>query len=114
MKIDTENLVYRKLTQDDMDIFVKLRLDFLYDVDKEMTEKYKKIIKESLKQYYFKHFVKNEFVGIICEYNGNVISTAFLVINEKPANFHFINGKIGTLLRFLHILNIEKTEYRPI
>jgi N-acetylglutamate synthase-like GNAT family acetyltransferase len=63
-----------------------------------MTVKYKEIMTNSLKQYYLKHFVKNEFIGIICEFNSNIISTAFLAINEKPANFHFINGKIGTLL----------------
>jgi predicted GNAT family N-acyltransferase len=98
MKIDIKYLIYRKLTQDDIDLFVKLRLDFLSDINKEMTEKYREIMTDSLKQYYLKHFVKNEFIGIICEYNSNIISTAFLAISEKPANFHFINGKIGTLL----------------
>ena len=98
MEIDTKNLIYRKLAHDDINLFIKLRLDFLSDINKEMTEKNKEIMTESLEQYYLKHFEKNEFIGIICEYTGNVISTAFLAINEKPANYHFINGKIGTLL----------------
>jgi N-acetylglutamate synthase-like GNAT family acetyltransferase len=98
MEIDIKKLVYRKLIQDDLNLFINLRLDFLSDINKEMTEKNKGIIIESLKQYFLKHFMKDEFIGIICEYNEHIISTAFLAITEKPANYHFINGKIGTLL----------------
>ena len=98
MEIDNKKLVYRKMDENDLDIFVKLRLDFLYEMNQELTEKNRDIIIDSLKKYYVKYLLKNEFIGIICEYNGNIISTAYLAINEKPANFNFVNGKIGTLL----------------
>ena len=98
MKINLKELVYRKMGINDLDLFVKLRLDFLSEMNKEKTEKSKEIITNSLKNYFEKYLGKNEFVGIICEYNGEIISSAFLAINEKPSNYNFVNGRIGTLL----------------
>ena len=98
MKIDKDKLVYRKLNHGDTDLFIKLRLDFLADSHKDMGEAEKEKIKESLKRYFVKHLRNNDFIGMVCEYNGNVISTAYLTLNEKPANLNFINGKTGTLL----------------
>lgn len=98
MEINTKELLHRKLDSNDMDLFVKLRLDFLSERAKEKTEQNKELIIDSLKEYYIKSLNRNEFIGIICEYNKNVISTAFLAINEKPANNNFTNGKVGTLL----------------
>jgi len=98
MEINTEELVFRKMGENDLNIFIKLRLDFLSEINKDLTEKNKILIEDSLKKYYTKYLLKNEFIGIICEYIGTVISTAFLAINEKPANYNFVNGKIGTLL----------------
>ena len=98
MELNTDKLVYRKMDENDLDIFVKLRLDFLSELNKDLTEKNKVLIIDSLRKYYVKHLLANEFIGIICEYNGIVLSTAFLAINEKPANNNFINGKVGMLL----------------
>jgi predicted GNAT family acetyltransferase len=98
MEIDNERLIYRKMEENDLDIFVKLRLEFLSEVNQNMTEKNKVKIIDSLKKYYVKYLSENKFIGIICEYNNVVVSTAFLTINEKPANYYSINGKTGTLL----------------
>ncbi|GHU21293.1 hypothetical protein FACS1894164_01250 [Spirochaetia bacterium] len=98
MEIDNKKLVYRKMGENDLDIFVKLRLEFLSEINQDLTEKNKVKIIDSLKKYYVKCLSKNEFIGIICEYNTIIVSTAFLAINEKPANYYSINGKTGTLL----------------
>jgi GNAT superfamily N-acetyltransferase len=98
MEINTNKLVYKKMGENDLDIFIKLRLDFLSELNKDLTEESKLSIKDSLKRYYLKYLKLNDFIGIICEYNSAVISSAFLAINEKPANSHFVNGRVGTLL----------------
>jgi len=98
MNLNTNELIYKKLGVDDLDLFIKLRIDFLSETNKELTEKNKEFIINSLEKYYKEYLLKNEFIGIICEYNSIIVSTAFLAISEKPANYHFINGKIGTLL----------------
>jgi GNAT superfamily N-acetyltransferase len=100
MNIDNKELFYRKLHHNDMDLFIKLRLDFLNELQNFTDEKEEELIIDSLKKYFPKHIDNNEFIGIICEYGGRVISTAYLVINERPENGTFVNGKIGTLLNF--------------
>jgi len=98
MNLNTNELIYKKLGIDDLDLFIKLRIDFLSETNKELTETNKEFIIKSLEKYYKEHLLKKEFIGIICEYNSIIVSTAYLAISEKPANYHFINGKIGTLL----------------
>jgi len=98
MNLNTNELIYKKLGVDDLNLFIKLRIDFLSETNKELTETNKEFIINSLEKYYKEHLLKNEFIGIICEYNSIIVSTAYLAISEKPANYHFINGKIGTLL----------------
>ena len=96
--MNINDLVYRKLTDNDMDLFIKSRLDFINEFHKDVDEMEKDKIKMSLKNYFQRQIKHNEFIGIICEYNGKIVSVAYLVINEWPANRTFINGKVGTLL----------------
>ena len=98
MNIDNKNLVYRKLCNNDMELFIKLRLDFINEFHKDVDVTEKEKIQKSLKDYFERHIKINDFIGIICEYNEKVISAAYLIIGEWPANRAFINGKIATLL----------------
>ena len=98
MEIDRTKLTYRKLNSGDTDLFVKLRLDFLTASQKALNETEQGEIAESLKRYFTKHLEANDFIGMICEYNGNAVSVVYLLINEKPANASFLNGKAGTIL----------------
>jgi hypothetical protein len=54
-------------------------------------------IRIQLVEYFAKH-INNDFIAILAEDGNKVLSTAFLVITEKPANPTFITGKTGTLL----------------
>jgi ribosomal protein S18 acetylase RimI-like enzyme len=98
MNIDNKYLIYRKLCHNDMDLFIKLRLDFINEIHKDVDKIEKDKIKISLENYFERHIENNDFIGIICEYNEKVISVAYLIIGELPANRNFINGKTGTLL----------------
>ena len=98
MNINNNNLVYRRLSNNDRDLFIKSRLDYINELHKDVDEAEKDKIKLSLENYFQRQIKSNEFIGFICEYNGNIISVAYLVISEWPANRTFINGKIGTLL----------------
>ncbi|MDR1538620.1 MAG: hypothetical protein LBU32_11615 [Clostridiales bacterium] len=50
------------------------------------------------------------FVGIFSETAGEVVSAAYLVIAEKPANPSFSNGKTGTALYVLNYSDFRKKE----
>ena len=96
--MDNKDLVYRKLCPDDMDLFVRLRLDFINEFHKDVDETEKDKLKTSLQSYFDRHIKNDEFIGIVCEYDKKTISVAYLIIDEWPPNRKFLNGKIGTLL----------------
>jgi len=98
MNIDNKSLVYRKLCNNDLELFVKLRLDFINEFHKDVDVNEKAKLRNSLKNYFERHIESNDFIGIVCEYNGNAASAAYLIIGEWPANRTFINGKIATIL----------------
>lgn len=89
----------RKASIIDIDILIKLRLDFLVAVDN-LTADEEPLIRSQLTTYYTKH-INNDFVAILAETVDNVVSTAFLVISERPASRALISGKTGTLINVL-------------
>ncbi|KJF26882.1 hypothetical protein TZ02_10815 [Clostridium aceticum] len=90
----------RKATFDDIDILIKLRIDYLLADRGNLTEDEESTIRSQLTAYYVKH-INHDFIAILAEIENKVVSTAFLVISEKPANPTFITGKTGTLLNVL-------------
>lgn len=89
----------RKASIIDIDILIKLRLDFLVAVDN-LTADEEPLIRSQLTTYYTKH-INNDFVAILAETVDNVVSAAFLVISERPASRALISGKTGTLINVL-------------
>ena len=94
-----ENVVFRKLNENDRDLFVNLRIKFLMDCfNDKINNTDKKQIENNLYIYFDEHISKNDFIGIVGEYNGNIVSTVYLIILDYPANPNLINGKVGKLL----------------
>lgn len=90
-------MIFRKATSADISILVKLRIDFLIDDHGYLSDEEKSLISNQLEKYFKKH-IGNDFIAILAEEDGIVLSTAFLVMVEKPANTSFITGLTGTLL----------------
>ncbi len=84
-------------THDDIEELIKMRMFYLYEYFKEITEEQKKSIMEQLPQYFTRHLGK-DMMAFVAKENNTIISTAFLVIMEKPANLNFITGTIGEVL----------------
>ena len=91
------NILYRKAGKNDIELLIKLRLDYLNDDRGELSEQDKSAVAAQLKEYYPKH-LGTDFIAYIAETDGNIIATAFLAIKEVPANPAFITGKTGTVL----------------
>lgn len=47
---------------------------------------------------YFPRQLNNSFIAFLAEYDGQVISTVFMTVVEKPAHPEFITGKTATIL----------------
>jgi GNAT superfamily N-acetyltransferase len=87
----------RKAAIEDINILIKLRIDYLLADRGYLTKDEETAIGLQLTSYYKKH-INRDFIALLAEVDNNVVSTAFLVISEKPANPAFITGKTGTLL----------------
>ncbi|KLU63677.1 acetyltransferase (GNAT) family protein [Desulfosporosinus acididurans] len=74
-----------------------MRLDFLFDHIGNLAEVQESAIRLQLASYFTKH-INNDFLAVLAETKDSVISTAFLVVDERPANPIFTPGKTGTLL----------------
>ncbi len=90
----------------DIETLVKMRMTYLrYDFPETSMEELAKIT-ASLPEYFKKHIDKDMFAFAAVE-DGVVISGAFLVVIEKPANPAFPTGKVGNVL---NVFTLE--EYR--
>jgi len=92
-----ENVVLKRMNENDKELFVKLRMDFFLEYY-HLEETEKRQIEQSLRRYFDDHINKGDFIGLFAEYNGNIASSVYLAIVDKPPNPHFMDGKTGTLL----------------
>jgi len=86
----------RKAGLDDIDILVKLRMDFLSE-DKNLTREECADITQRLEIYLKKYMPTDGFAAFIAEDNGHILSTAFLSIAERPPRAAFSSSLTGTV-----------------
>ncbi|WP_165042921.1 GNAT family N-acetyltransferase [Dysgonomonas sp. ZJ709] len=91
----------RKATQKDIEDLVQLRIDFLKVQIGHLSENDESIIRDQSRSYYSKHISLGDFVAILACKEGKIVSTAFLMTQERPASPSFISGITGTLLNVL-------------
>ena len=84
-------------TKDDLEQLIEMRIAYLREDVKEMTEKQEEAIRGQLLQY-FKYHLGNDILGFIVKSGNVILSTALLLIIHKPANPKFITGKVGDVL----------------
>ncbi len=87
----------RTAEKSDIDELVRQRLDYLRLEYGIMSEDLLSRIKSQLPEFYEKH-LNDDFFAYIAEENGKIISSVFLLVQEKPANQLFITGKTGLIL----------------
>ena len=93
----------RKAKESDIDLLVKLRLDFLSDNKKDiLTPEEENKITGQLREYLPKHIDTNDFIAVIAEIDGKIAANAFMAIFERPANLRsFPTGKTALILNVL-------------
>jgi len=94
-------LYIRKATMQDIDLLIRLRMDYLREDHGALQPDQEDAIKRQLTDYFPKHLQDGTFIGVLAEIDGAVVSVAYLAISEKPANPAFITGVTGTLLNVL-------------
>ncbi|MDE6021024.1 MAG: GNAT family N-acetyltransferase [Ruminococcus sp.] len=84
---------YQKLTNNELDIFIKMRINQL----REEGAKEDIDLVPALKNYYQRHMADNTFISWIAVDNEKIIGTSGISIVEKPPYFGCPSGKIGLL-----------------
>ena len=87
------NITYKKLTVNDLDVFIKMRINQL----REEGTKEDIDLEPALKDYYLRHLSDGTFVSWLALDNDRIIGTSGMSIVEKPPYFGCPSGKIGLL-----------------
>lgn len=83
-----------RLGKNDINSLVKMRIMYLREDFTESTDEQFTEIEKNLYSYFEKH-LNNDLFAFGAMENDNIISTALLLIIEKPCNPRFITGKTG-------------------
>lgn len=87
------NIVYRKLTTDELEEFIDLRINQL----REEGAKEEIDLKPALRRYYEAHLADNTFVSWVALVDNEIIGTSGISFVEKPPYFQCPSGKVGLL-----------------
>ncbi len=90
-----------KATIADIEDLIQLRIDFLKTDIGYLSLEDELAIQEQLTKYFEKHLQIGDCIAMIAKIDAEIISAAFLILQERPANPSFITGKTGTLMNVL-------------
>ena len=89
-------VTYRKATHNDVELLIRLRLDFLTE-DRAISAK-----TQQRRSFHSCGILctadEQSFVALLAEDNGQAVSAVFMAVAGKPANPSFITGKTATIL----------------
>ncbi|SHJ62752.1 Acetyltransferase (GNAT) domain-containing protein [Clostridium amylolyticum] len=86
-------IIFRKLIQNDLDVFIKMRIKQLQEEGAEPTLD----LKPRLYEYYTKHLEDCTFVSWLAVDDGKIVGTSGMSFVEKPPYYSNPYGKIGLL-----------------
>ncbi len=89
----TDKIIYRKLTESDLDTFIQMRITQLREEG--ATEDFDLV--PALKNYYNRHLADGTFVSWLALDGEKIIGTSGMSFVEKPPYFSCPSGKIGLL-----------------
>ena len=87
------NITFRKLTKDDLDTFIRMRINQL----REEGAKEDIDLAPALKDYYLRHMADGTFVSWLAIDEDKIIGTSGMSFVEKPPYFGCPTGKMGLL-----------------
>ncbi|MBO4471135.1 MAG: GNAT family N-acetyltransferase [Clostridia bacterium] len=86
-------IAYRKLTENDLDVFIRMRIAQLRE---EGTAEALDLV-PPLKDYYHRHLADGTFVSWLALDGEKIVGTSGMSFVEKPPYFSCPSGKIGLL-----------------
>lgn len=81
----------------DIDTLVKLRFDYI-STEIELSVEDKAKFEPQLREYFKEYVPEEKFTAYAMEIDGEIVSTAFLIIDERPPGLNNPNGRYGTIM----------------
>lgn len=97
MKTNKPAINIRKITSDEISILVEYRLIYLTELQGEMSEDYSNQLKKDLFRYFERSISQGQFLAVLAEEEGKVVSFGGMVIKEIPGDIHkslYLEGDI--------------------
>ncbi len=88
-----EGIVFRRLAVDDLDAFIRMRMNQLKEEGAEASLD----LYPPLQAYYDRHMADGTFFSWIALYDGEIVATSGMSIVEKPPTYGNPSGKMGIL-----------------
>ena len=88
---------YKKADLDELDQIIRCRMEFIREDMGPQTAETEAAIQAQLQEYVKNHLNRDCFV-FVAEEDEKIISIAFLLIQEKPANPRFPHGCTGNIM----------------
>ena len=88
---------YKKAGLNELDEIIRCRMEFIREDMGAQTPEMEEAIRAQLKDYLKNHLNRDCFV-FAAEEDDRIISIAFLLIQEKPANPGFPHGRTGNIM----------------
>lgn len=88
---------YKKADLNELDQIIRCRMEFIREDMGTQTPEMEAVIQAQLQEYLKNHLNRDCFV-FAAEEDGKIISIAFLLIQEKPANPRFPHGCVGNIM----------------
>jgi len=81
----------------DIDTLVKLRFDYI-STEKELSVEEKATLEPKLREYFKEYVSQENFTAYAMEIDGEIVSVAFLIIDERPPGLNNPNSRYGTIM----------------
>lgn len=92
-----DDIIFTQAQMSDMPELVRLRIAYMRSDYGSLSDAEEQEMHRVLPDY-FERKLGQELIAFIAKAGNTIVSTAFLLIAEKPANPHFLNGKVGEVL----------------
>lgn len=103
------SVILRKAGTEDLELLVRLRFEYLTAEHELAGFTERDLLEKNLKSYFKKSLKAGDFVAMLAEEDGQVVSCAFLAVSMRPPNPAWPNGRVGIVLNVL-----TQTKYRQM
>ena len=95
--IQKDDIIFTQAQMSDIPELVRLRIAYMRSDYGSLSDLEEREMCRTLPDY-FERKLGQELLAFIAKAGNTIVSTAFLLIVEKPANPHFLNGNVGEVL----------------